>query len=364
MRFSLFHRIRLFAVSFVFALLCVDAGSANASTVANNASCSKVGVVKVINSKRFKCVTSAGKKVWKIQVSKGIPPRVIPEYEKFYNEIRNRAIASGKKSYTNSLEWIISPTITPARQQMAKEQILNTLTQWFEIGIETRGLRVFILDENGSSIYQQKVLERPGCQAMPVSAIGFHSGAQIGWLECLGSRDAMLVMMLGSSIVSWGTGTLEHEVAHLGQAGLLLRGLAQHNRPHFNEDVCWIFESEASLFQNIFGGDVDSYRNTAKVEWRKIRDRHALNSNENWLSFLLNREGTNNSDCWEGSYRYSAALLIYEKIYIDFGSSKVNNWRVNSAIVGWKTAFEAEFGKTTTEWYSTSAIPYIIDQIK
>lgn len=323
-----------------------------------------MGVVKVINSKRFKCVTSAGKKVWKIQVSKGIPPRVIPEYEKFYSEIRDRAIASGKKSYTNSLEWIISPTITPARQQMAKEQILNTLTQWFEIGIETRGLRVFILDENGSSVYQQKVLERPNCRSTPASEIGFHSGAQIGWLACMGSRDAMLVMMLGSSIVSWGTGTLEHEVAHLGQAGLLLRGLAQHNRPHFNEDVCWIFESEASLFKNIFGGDVDSYRNTAKVEWRKIRDRHALNSNENWLSFLLNREGTNNSDCWEGSYRYSAALLIYEKIYIDFGSAKVNNWRVNSAIVGWKTAFEAEFGKTTTEWYSTSAIPYIIDQIK
>ncbi len=364
MRFSLFHRSRLFAVSFVFALLCVDAGSANASTVANNASCSKVGVVKVINSKRFKCVTSAGKKVWKIQVSKGIPPRVIPEYEKFYNEIRDRAIASGKKSYTNSLEWIISPTITPARQQMAKEQILNTLTQWFEIGIETRGLRVFILDENGSSLYQQKVLERPNCQSMPASAIGFHSGAQIGWGDCLGSRDGMLVMMLGSSVVSWGTATLEHEVAHLGQKGLLLRGLVQHDRPHFNDKTCWIYESEASLFQNIFGGDVDGYRNTAKTEWRKLRDKYSLNSNEAWLSFLLNREEMNSPDCWEGSYRYNAALLIYEKIYIDFGSAKVTNWRVNSAIIGWKGAFEAEFGKTTAEWYSTSAIPYIIDQIK
>ena len=174
----------------------------------------------------------------------------------------------------------------------------------------------------------------------------------------------MLVMMLGSSIVSWGTATLEHEVAHLGQMGLLLRGLAQHNRPHFNDKTCWIYESEASLFQNIFGGDVDGYRNTAKIEWRKLRDRYSLNSNEAWLSFLLNREEMNSPDCWEGSYRYNAALLIYEKIYIDFGSAKVTNWRVNSAIIGWKAAFEAEFGKTTAEWYSTSAIPYIIDQIK
>jgi hypothetical protein len=364
LRFSLFHRSRLFAASFVFALLCVDAGSANASTAANNASCSKVGVVKVINSKRFRCTITSGKKSWKLVRSTGIPPRVIPEYEKLYYEIRDRAIASGKKSYTNSLEWIISPTITPARQQMAKDQILNTLTQWFEIGIETRGLRVFILDENGSSLYQQKVLERPNCQSMPASAIGFHSGAQIGWGDCLGSRDGMLVMMLGSSIVSWGTATLEHEVAHLGQMGLLLRGLVQHDRPHINDQTCWIYESEASLFQNIFGGDVDGYRNTAKIEWRKLRDRYSLNSNEAWLSFLLNREEMNSPDCWEGSYRYNAALLIYEKIYIDFGSAKVTNWRVNSAIIGWKAAFEAEFGKTTAEWYSTSAIPYIIDQIK
>ena len=217
------------------------------------ATCSKIGAVKVTNSKRFKCVQSGTKKTWKIQASVGIPARVIPPYEKFYSEIRDRAITSGKKTYTNNLEWIFSPTITPARQQMAKEQILNTLTQWFEIGIETQGLRVFVLDENGSSIYQSKVLERPGCQAMPAFAIGFHSGAQIGWLECLGSRDAMLVMMLGSSIISWGTGTVEHEVAHLGQAGLHLRGLAQHSRPHPDEEVCWVYESEATLFQNIFG---------------------------------------------------------------------------------------------------------------
>ena len=328
------------------------------------ATCSKIGAVKVTNSKRFKCVQSGIKKTWKIQASGGIPARVIPPYEKFYSEIRDRAIASGKKTYTNNLEWIISPTITPARQQMAKEQILNTLTQWFEIGIETQGLRVFVLDENGSSIYQSKVLERPGCQAMPVSAIGFHSGAQIGWLECLGSRDAMLVMMLGSSIISWGTGTVEHEVAHLGQAGLHLRGLAQHSRPHPDEEVCWVYESEATLFQNIFGGDVDSYRNTAKVEWRKLREKYSLNNEAAWLNFLLSREGSNNLDCWDGIYRYSPALFLYEKIHLDYGTPKVVNWRVNSSIIGWKEAFKAEFGKTTTEWYSSSVVPYIIEQIK
>ena len=359
------HRsLRIAILASCILSLCFPQTTSASSAGRFRSACSKTGVVKVINSVRFKCVTSAGKKVWKIQTSKGIPPRVIPAYEKFYNEIRDRAIASGKKSYTNNLEWIISPTITPARQQMAKEQILNTLTQWFEIGIETRGLRVFILDENGSSIYQQKVLERPNCRSTPASEIGFHSGAQIGWLACMGSRDAMLVMMLGSSIVSWGTGTLEHEVSHLGQAGLLLRGLTQHSRPHFNDDVCWIFESEASLFQNIFGGDVDAYRNTAKVEWRKIRDKYSLSSIESWLVFLQNREGTNNADCWEGSYRYSPALLLYEKINIDFGSTRVINWRVNSAVIGWRAAFEAEFGKTTAEWYSTSVIPYIIDQVK
>ena len=347
---------------FLICSVLINASPIYAGSV--QATCSKIGAVKVTNSKRFKCVQSGIKKTWKIQASGGIPARVIPPYEKFYSEIRDRAIASGKKTYTNNLEWIISPTITPARQQMAKEQILNTLTQWFEIGIETQGLRVFVLDENGSSIYQSKVLERPGCQAMPVSAIGFHSGAQIGWLECLGSRDAMLVMMLGSSIISWGTGTVEHEVAHLGQAGLHLRGLAQHSRPHPDEEVCWVYESEATLFQNIFGGDVDSYRNTAKVEWRKLRDKYSLNNEAAWLNFLLSREGSNNLDCWDGIYRYSPTLLLYEKIHLDYGTPKVVNWRVNSSIIGWKEAFKAEFGKTTTEWYSSSVVPYIIEQIK
>ena len=347
---------------FLICSVLINASPIYAGSV--QATCSKIGAVKVTNSKRFKCVQSGIKKTWKIQASGGIPARVIPPYEKFYSEIRDRAIASGKKTYTNNLEWIISPTITPARQQMAKEQILNTLTQWFEIGIETQGLRVFVLDENGSSIYQSKVLERPGCQAMPVSAIGFHSGAQIGWLECLGSRDAMLVMMLGSSIISWGTGTVEHEVAHLGQAGLHLRGLAQHSRPHPDEEVCWVYESEATLFQNIFGGDVDSYRNTAKVEWRKLRDKYSLNNEAAWLNFLLSREGSNNLECWDGIYRYSPALLLYEKIHLDYGTPKVVNWRVNSSIIGWKEAFKAEFGKTTTEWYSSSVVPYIIEQIK
>ena len=174
----------------------------------------------------------------------------------------------------------------------------------------------------------------------------------------------MLVMMLGSSIISWGTGTVEHEVAHLGQAGLHLRGLAQHSRPHPDEEVCWVYESEATLFQNIFGGDVDSYRNTAKVEWRKLRDKYSLNNEAAWLNFLLSREGSNNLDCWDGIYRYSPALLLYEKIHLDYGTPKVVNWRVNSSIIGWKEAFKAEFGKTTTEWYSSSVVPYIIEQIK
>lgn len=350
----------------IFLLLLV-AGNTQSAIAYNSPSsrqlCTKLGIFKIMNSSRFRCTLANGRKIWVIKPGVSISTRVVPAYEKLYGEFRDRAIASAKKSYPNEIEWIFSPTISLTRQQMTKTQILIALSPWLEIGIETRGLRVFVLDENGAAIYTQKTLERPGCRPTPASEIAFHSGAQSGWLECMGSRDAMLVLMLGSSITSLSTGTIDHETTHLGQAGLLLRGLNQTQNPPFSDDVCWIFETEATLYQNLFSGDVDGYRGSSRKAFQTLRDKYSLSNSSDWLRFLQEREGTNNLDCWDASYRYNT-LFLYEKIYIDFGATKVNNWRINGAIVGWKSAFVAEFGMTTAEWYSTSAIPYILDQIK
>lgn len=319
--------------------------------------CRSIGSTILIKSIRYKCSVVDRKKVWV-----KFKPRIVsveePPYVAVYREIQDRGKVAESKSYSVNLEWIVSPTIPTAKLAEAKRQIIDALGPWFELGVETDGLRVFILDEFGAATYEAHRLDRPNCIPWLSSDLPFQSTAQIGFTAC-GLRDGTMIMMLGSQVPRWSNGMVQHEIAHLGQLALSRTGWgARPDSLAYMDNPCWLIETEAILFSDIFATSwVNSHSNSvAYLKKRKISDN--LVDSSAWLNFLTKRERWSSSECWEGSYR-SFLLLIYERTYLDFGTERVTKWRLASATQDWKTSFQDEFGMSVRDWYVKSLIPYI-----
>jgi hypothetical protein len=293
-------------------------------------------------------------------VPKVIAPKGLPQYVSVYDEIKDRANRSLGKTYEIRFEWIASPTIPSSRLEPYKKQIVEALGPWLELGVETEGVRVFILDENGADVYNAHRLDRPGCSLPPASELPFEPNASIGFGSCSG-RDGTLIMMLGSKSAPIAN---VHEVTHLGQYTLERKGVG--SGPIFtrvNSNPCWIFEAEARLFEAVLAGDYNKNRDEIIAYLKRLVSGRGLQTEQKWVDFLVEREDVNSVACWEDVYRYNT-LLLYERAYLDFGTARMTKWRIASVRSDWRVEFESEFGMTTRQWYERSVVPYIVDQLK
>ena len=74
---------------------------------------------------------------------------------------------------------------------------------------------------------------------------------------------------------------------------------------------------------------------------------------------------TKNYECTR-EIQYSMGLLVNEKLFYDFGDAKVNelwlaiNQPSSLTRSAWEVAFSDTFGMTAEDWYTTSAIPYLL----
>jgi hypothetical protein len=131
---------------------------------------------------------------------------------------------------------------------------------------------------------------------------------------------------------------------------------------------CWFIEGHAELYTIPFGSEPGSLRG--------LRIWQITNSDRLTESDLLKRlhrtqhnSVTKNPECTR-DVQYSVGLLVNEKLFYDFGDAKVNelwlaiNQPSSSTRSAWNVAFSDTFGMTAEDWYTTSAIPYLLGVFK
>lgn len=359
-------------VLLVAALACAVPTPASAAA---SAKCTRVGAVRVVKKVRETCTYAAGRLVWQRPGASGAAATpaasTLPAHIRVHNALSERRRVAAAKTFTTEFDWVIAPTIAPARREMLKGEILEAYKVWADAGGVSRGITILVLDEHSEAMFLPYA--DPGnCQTRVY--IGEGTGA--GFLCGMGSRRPVFVMMIGSAVSTWDQETLHHEVAHLGQAALLMRGLADDPAGASQIQPCWIFEAEAGVAQKVFAGaaattgNVEYWRTHEVVgAWRQYRDAWGLTTDAAWVDFLVSREDWGDSKgpystCFENNkYRYGPVVLIYERLYADFDYAKILSWRISSATRPWGQEFERIFGMTPRAWYASSVVPYIKQQL-
>lgn len=332
--------------------------------------CKKAGAVRVVKRVTWTCTSQQGRLTWRRSgaagaASTGRAPSSAPVYVQVYNALNERRRAAAATTYAEHFEWVIAPTISASRQEVLKRDILDAFAVWAAMGVETRGIRIMILDELSADMFA-----RYKYAGDPRTAVTISADSHYGFLDGMGSRNPVFFMGIGSNIRSWSLETLYHEVAHLGQAAILMRGLADEPAAAPASLLpCWIWEAEASIAQKVFAGpaadtgSTETWRASSVVTgWRHIIASDGLTTDAALVDYLERRQHWDDS-CFVDRYRYGPAAVLYEKLYHDFDAAKILEFRHTMATRPWVAEFARIFGMTPRAWYASSVVPYIRQQV-
>ena len=125
---------------------------------------------------------------------------------------------------------------------------------------------------------------------------------------------------------------------------------------------CWFAEGHAELYTIPFGDHPDRLRG--------LRIWQITHRAEDGLLELLTQTRhnltTGDYECTH-EVMYSIGLLVNEKLFYDFGDEKVNEFWLaidqpsSATDPSWGIAFSDTFGVAAEDWYTTSAIPYLLE---
>ena len=135
-----------------------------------------------------------------------------------------------------------------------------------------------------------------------------------------------------------------------------------------NKLSCWFAEGHPSFYGYALSMANESASMSA-VRAAQFRDGligatgfKPPNSADAWFSFLKTNETRQDPGCFTYSLGYSIGTAMIEKLILDYGPKKVNDWMFFQAAASgeWRKTFQDTFSITLDDWYLKSAIPYLI----
>jgi hypothetical protein len=387
---------RFSAVILVLTSAVYFAGISSAATLTGT-TCSPKGKTEVEGSFRYTCIQSGKKLVWGAGVkvaSKSTTTTVVstpsttttttqPEVNPgniFSPSILWQQAAieayNYKETRTTSkltLDVVASPDFVTSSFSTRMQNAMQTaLTYWQGLAPKSETLDLLEVNENdvtwatkelaalGSSAYDS-YLFNAGAWNINGNSDSSHQDTE----EFLPSTSGLPVFLLfvGSQSSPDGNVGLLSESYHNSTHGImfLLDGLNYETNP----PSCWFSEGDPSFYgySLSMADEQVSMSQTRAAQFQvTLNDGFVVPSTPaGWLTFLEANDSRSDQGCYTYALGYSIGTAMIERLILDYGPQRVNNWMIAQAAAGgeWKNSFAATFGLSVDSWYAKSAIPYL-----
>ena len=329
--------------------------------------CSKVGLSKNYQDKKFICIKSGKKLVWdkgtKIPAKNSAqanPTETIDPWIRASRDIVEQL--KNSKSVNVNLDFSISNDAHPLFVDHAKDTILKSAQFWGNTYLPSKTIPVAIA--------------APKSLDSVTTHLGKYSYSIPDWrlnqlknlreddmqldVDANPSSDSVVYFVVGNS-TSWLTANMAktmitHEYVHAVQVGILKtrNGLIP----------CWSNEGSAIFYGNSIVAATDSSLEylALRNNWLKqLNFKSVLTGKSDSELLELLKRSENDFQVCAAPLRlgYSAGSLMTELLVAEHGHKKFVNWWLQSKDKNWKVAFKEVFGLDVDDFYSKTAIPYL-----
>jgi len=116
----------------------------------------------------------------------------------------------------------------------------------------------------------------------------------------------------------------------------------------------WILENRDFRLRVLFNSIDSQLKVNSRVNWR-------LNE---WAEFIESNYRIDSAGCSQHRYGYTLGNLLFEKLQIDFGSTKILDLLAQLKLEkSWTSAFQKIIGVSDLDWLKQTGIPYFIKEI-
>ena len=330
------------------------------------AACAKLHATNKASGKDVTCMKRQGKLVWVLhpapKPTSTPKPSATPlkDFEKLYQDIGERAKGMRSTAPAGYFDFRAAPSIPADKAADMRRAVELAFAPWIDV-LTPNGFKVVLVDENSKAFYDANAPKPGFCPGYGERLFGFGSMVTGGYGCWSRTGDAALMLYLGSGVraESFGPVYLAHEVSHIAQMAT--------THPKFGDEyACWFDEGQAELHGKIYG---DVVGNGSNVHLDFVNDARTIGRNNgltdaaSWAAFMKAHENRDSS-CGTNNYNYKVGALMNENLYVTFGRDKIAAFMRGTGSAAWRTAFTNAFGVTPDAWYSESAAPYVVEQIK
>lgn len=280
-----------------------------------------------------------------------------------YSDIKSRAEARGTGPVLFDIRY--DPRIPAERWGSIADIMTVAYGAWSRIAPMSNPVPLLIMDEGSYDWYlsQSALFPDNNCGESWWMRYGTPTSIQSTGAVCwTPAGNPILLQRVGSGVdPDTNALTTAHETVHVAQ--LVTLGNVKNEMP------CWFGEGQAQIYGAALARDyslvdVDKFRSQQTQTLSAFIASRGGSSPESWTQVLSESEGRGSALCLRNFLGYSMGLLAMERLYADYGEDAILGWMQASRDLGdWKSAFSQRFGLTPSDWYATSAGPYIASEL-
>jgi len=351
-------------------LLLPLAPSISATPPKVGATCSKAGITKNYNGKKYSCVKNGKKLVWSkgVQISANPKPSasVSPRDKADPWVAASQEISEKLKAsipISANFDFLITSDANQLFSDHAKETLLKSAQFWGNTYSPSKTIPIAVgapkslesitkhLSNYSYSIPQWRLDELKNLK---------EDGMQLD-VDAHPATDSVMYLVAGNQLswlnVNMAKTMITHEYVHTVQVGLLKtrNGLIP----------CWSNEGSAIFYGNsiVAASNTNSDYLTLRNNWlAQLNFKNAIagKSNDELLDLLKRSEDDFKVCAAPLRLGYSAGSLMTELLVAEHGHEKFVKWWVQSKNKNWKIAFKEVFGIEINDFYSNIAIPFLL----
>lgn len=339
-------------------------------------SCSKKGISKTYQGKKFKCIQSGKKLVWNkgISIKKeaiAATPTITPTKmrDQDFASKAMQSINAQQKNATSSnltIDLLVAKDSNPLFVDLVPISITEDARFWSNFYNPKVPIPVAIA-QPGDSNWLNEQFAKYSFSLHPwrYNQINNQTNKELMIFDAEEnpSTDSVLYFVLGKDrpglTPTFTRNVITHEFVHIVQVGLMK---ARNGRI-----PCWSTEGSAVFYGNAITASKSGNPEVAYLDHRKnwllqfnLKTVSSGKSKTELLD-LLKKSESDFRVCAEPLYfGYSAGSLMTEILIAEHGHEKFVQWWIRSKDNDWRKEFAALFGVDVDSFYIDVAIPYIL----